>query len=87
LTRLPAYLEVPLASCIQLLGTRHSFDELLYHHSVVNTNIRRIHLQKKESLKSLNIGNDLSILPVAIKGIVSPDWKGLHMFSLDRFEV
>jgi hypothetical protein len=21
------------------------------------------------------------------KGIVSPDWKGLHMFSLDRFEV
>jgi hypothetical protein len=23
----------------------------------------------------------------SIKGIVSPDWKGLHMFSLDRFEV
>jgi hypothetical protein len=22
-----------------------------------------------------------------VKGIVSPDWKGLHMFSLDRFEV
>jgi hypothetical protein len=21
------------------------------------------------------------------KGIVSPDWKGLHMFSLDRFDV
>jgi hypothetical protein len=21
------------------------------------------------------------------KGIVSPDWKGLHMFALDRFEV
>jgi hypothetical protein len=21
------------------------------------------------------------------KGIVSPDWKGLHKFSLDRFEV
>jgi hypothetical protein len=20
-----------------------------------------------------------------LKGIVSPDWKGLHMFSLDRF--
>jgi hypothetical protein len=26
------------------------------------------------------------ILPY-IKGMVSPDWKGLHMFSLDRFEV
>jgi hypothetical protein len=24
---------------------------------------------------------------VHFKGIVSPDWKGLHMFSLDRFEV
>jgi hypothetical protein len=23
----------------------------------------------------------------SIKGIVSPDWKGLLMFSLDRFEV
>jgi hypothetical protein len=22
-----------------------------------------------------------------VKGIVSPDWKDLHMFSLDRFEV
>jgi hypothetical protein len=24
---------------------------------------------------------------VSIKGIVSPDWKGLQMVSLDRFEV
>jgi hypothetical protein len=29
---------------------------------------------------------DISHL-AAVKGIVSPDWKGLHMFSLDRFEV
>jgi hypothetical protein len=24
---------------------------------------------------------------IALKGIVSPDWKGLQMVSLDRFEV
>jgi hypothetical protein len=24
---------------------------------------------------------------IIIKGIVSPDWKGLQMVSLDRFEV
>jgi hypothetical protein len=27
------------------------------------------------------------IFRLKFKGIVSPDWKGLHMFSLDRFEV
>jgi hypothetical protein len=30
---------------------------------------------------------DLAVLQKTFKGIVSPDWKGLHMFSLDRFEV
>jgi hypothetical protein len=28
-----------------------------------------------------------STLSAIIKGIVSPDWKGLQMISLDRFEV
>jgi hypothetical protein len=28
-----------------------------------------------------------TLLVICIKGIVSPDWKGLQMISLDRFEV
>jgi hypothetical protein len=31
--------------------------------------------------------HELSEPSVLIKGIVSPDWKGLQMVSLDRFEV
>jgi hypothetical protein len=29
----------------------------------------------------------LAIVTFPFKGIVSPDWKGLQMISLDRFEV
>jgi hypothetical protein len=29
----------------------------------------------------------ISVLKNILKGIVSPDWKGLQMVSLDRFEV
>jgi hypothetical protein len=29
----------------------------------------------------------LPIILSGLKGIVSPDWKGLQMISLDRFEV
>jgi hypothetical protein len=29
----------------------------------------------------------LTVPETNIKGIVSPDWKGLQMVSLDRFEV
>jgi hypothetical protein len=29
----------------------------------------------------------VSVSLPSLKGIVSPDGKGLHMFSLDRFEV
>jgi hypothetical protein len=28
-----------------------------------------------------------TVIKMLFKGIVSPDWKGLHMFSMDRFEV
>jgi hypothetical protein len=31
--------------------------------------------------------NDLNHVKHEVKGIVSPDWKGLQMVSLDRFEV
>jgi hypothetical protein len=30
---------------------------------------------------------EAAVLASNLKGIVSPDWKGLQMFSLDRFEV
>jgi hypothetical protein len=29
----------------------------------------------------------IKLFAIPFKGIVSPDWKGLQMFSLDRFEV
>jgi hypothetical protein len=32
-----------------------------------------------------NSPSDINTIP--LKGIVSPDWKGLQMISLDRFEV
>jgi hypothetical protein len=34
-----------------------------------------------------NPAQPLGALSAALKGIVSPDWKGLQMVSLDRFEV
>jgi hypothetical protein len=35
--------------------------------------------QQKKLLQKISLGE--------LKGIVSPDWKGLQMVSLDRFEV
>jgi hypothetical protein len=35
----------------------------------------------------MKINEKLAIVTVMFKGIVSPDWKGLQMISLDRFEV
>jgi hypothetical protein len=43
---------------------------------------------KRLSKNNNNLYDDnLSVSHVFIKGIVSSDWKGLQMISLDRFEV
>jgi hypothetical protein len=37
--------------------------------------------------ENIKINQKLSRIQQRVKGIVSPDWKGLQMISLDRFEV
>jgi hypothetical protein len=38
------------------------------------------------NFKGMNL-NKIKAQEKQLKGIVSPDWKGLQMVSLDRFEV